>query len=297
MLVIGNLEKDQVYISTNGPKRICKVLEVGTIEVEEIAEDGKPPEVKVIKSASVQVTLPMFEIPGHVTKEQAGDNERNRRRLKEGLGGDTWTEIWIHFMRQDPHLSTPKEHSKRWERCLRVHDVIGRSLTHEGDSRGGSIRHTVFDGILIAPEDVHRLMFEPVDLNEQTQAEKAKELERKGWIRQSDLQRAAEEKEARKGDPVECKQWGPNTVLKLQLKLCGLDQPEKAEGESWNRSARIVLKTYLNTIGVNPWNVMALDADEFHQMLQKARDKAMRRAPDPEEALGAPKTEAEAVTA
>lgn len=279
MLEIGQLAVNQVYIATTGPKRICKVLEVGTIEIEEITEMGKPPEIKTYRSATVLVTSPIFPIPGHVDEKEAALTEGHRRRTKENTQDDIWTEILIETMREKPPIDDPKKQPKTWERFIKVHNVIGRHGINEGVGKGGSIKGQAFDGILILAEDVHPLMFEPVDLDELTQAEKAKELEKKDIIDEYKRQCVAEEKEARKGDPVECKQWGPNTVLKFQLKLCGLEQPGKVDGESWNTAARLALKTYLNTLGVNPWDIMALDADEFHQMLQEARDKAMKRAP------------------
>tara|TARA_Y100000310_G_scaffold343676_1_gene452420 strand:- start:503 stop:1366 length:864 start_codon:yes stop_codon:yes gene_type:complete len=283
MLEIGQLAKDQVYMMTLGPKRIGKVLETGSIEIEEITQTGRPPEVKTYRSATVLVTSPMFPIQNHVTEEEAANNEIHRRRVKANTGDDIWTEVWIDFQRPKMPVDNPKEHPKTWERCIRVHDVIGRHGMNEGDGKGGSIRNQVVDGIMIPSDDVHKLMFEAVDLDEMTQAEKAKELEKKDIIEEYKRQVKAEEREARKGDPAQCKQWGPNTVLKLQLKLCGLEPPEKpSDGSSWNVAARHVLKTYLNTLGVNPWDIMALDGDEFHQMLQDARKRAMKRAPEPE---------------
>jgi hypothetical protein len=279
MLEIGHLAKDQVYITTTGPRRICKILEIGPIEVRENVELGKPPEVKTHQAASVQVTSPMFPIPGHVTEDEAIAIEAHRRQTKGNTGDDVWTEIWIDFLREKPSVENPKEPPKSWQRCLRVHDVIGRHGIHEGEGKGGSIKNQVIDGILIPSEDIHKLMFEAVELDELSQAEKEEALKKKAWREEYDRELKAKEEQKKKGDPALCKQWWPGTRLKMQLGLCSLPCPENTKDGTFAAKARTALTTYLNTIGINPWDVMFLPGDEFAEALVRAKGQAMRSAP------------------
>jgi len=277
MLEIGQLAKDQVYITTSGPKRICKILDVGAIEISEIVTQGKPPEIKSYQSATALVTSPSFPIPGHVDDKEAMLTEGHRRNQKEITGDDLWTEILIDAMREKPSVDNPKAAPKTWQRFVLVHEVKGRHGMNEGDGKGASITGQVFDGILIPAEDVHPLMFEPVDLDDLSRAEKAKELEKQAIIEEYKRQVKAEEKEARKGDPVECRQWGPSSKLKMQLGICGLQKPANADDGTWNTKARVALKTYLNTLGVNPWDVMFMDGAEFSAAVEDAKKKVMAK--------------------
>ena len=269
MLTIDNLSTGQHYILTTGPKRVVKVLDTNPIHVLTPTNDGAP-EYKRHNAATVLAVSPSYPIKGHITQDQADLNEEYRRKGKEFTGDDLWREVWVDHTREKPPVDDPKKNPKGWERCLLVHDVIGRHGSNEGEGKGGSVKGQLVDAILIPDSDIHYRMFDPIDLDEQTRLEKAKEAERQCIIADYVRQKEAEEREKRRGNAAECTQWGPVSRLRVQMKACDLDPPPKG-ADNFNVKARAMLQTYLLTIGIDPWDVMGMEEADFTLAVEAAR--------------------------
>lgn len=274
MLEIGHLEKDQVWIMTSSLKRIGKILEVAPIGIEE-KEVGQPPVTKVYPAAKVLVTSPIYPIPGHVDDEEAAITEKFRRVQKQNTKDDMWTETWIEIQREKPPIDNPKEPSKSWQKCIQVYKVEGRSKINESYGKGSSITNTIIDAVLIPPEHVHQLMFTEIDLDEMSQAEKEKALERKEIREEILREMKAKEALKKRGDPVNCKEWGPRMRILMQLEQCGIPVPGNEKDGTWIIRCRTALKEHLVALGINPWEVMELKKDDFAEALLKAKKEVM----------------------
>ena len=274
MLGIGNLDVGQVWAITSGAKRVAKVLSLGETEIS-IPSDkpNRPPTLEMRKTATVQACTPAKPIPGFVTPEEADQGMVHRLRCKDDFGYDMWREVWIvtsreRVVRQD----RPRVIEGDWEWILKVHEVIGRHARHEQKAAHGRIAGAVVDGALINPDNVHPQLFDKLGKDEETQAELKQKAHDEAVIAAYEKLKAAKDKEKRQGPANEAKEWGPSSKLKTQLDICGLQRPDKSDGK-FNERARALLSPYLNSIGINPWNIMTLNPAKFKEAVEVARQK------------------------
>ena len=283
MVKINEFEVGQVWMVTTKSKRVAKVLAVGQEEVEiPDADPTKPPSKQMRGTVHVRIVTPSRPIRGWVTSAEADENLNHRLNNLDIFGYDMWEEVWIDCQRNRVVLGPrPRVYEKEWEWVLKVHRVIGRHAKHETTPSGSKLgpmgaeykffgTGTVIDAVLIPPGDVHPQLFDELGVNEKTQAQLDMEAHDKQVIAEHEKKKAAEAKEARKGDAAECQQWAPSSRLKMQLDVCGLDRPGAEHGH-FNMKARASLATYLKSIGVNPWDVMDMNREEFTEAVGAAR--------------------------
>ncbi len=288
MMKMNDLEVGQAWLITNNAKRVARILSLGEVEVEiPSTEHDKPPTKEMRKIATALICTPARPIPGHVDSKEADQGLVHRLRCKNDFDYDTWQETWIETARHPVVLEgKPHVNEEVWEWILKVHEVNGRAARHEeigacgklgpGDGSGRKLfSGTVVDGVLIPPEDVHPQLFDEIGVNEKTQAEINQAAYDQNIINEYVISEAAKAKESRKGNAAEYTGWKPFPKLRAQARICGLPVPGKEDGDV-NQKLRTALATYLPTIGVNPWDVMLMDSEEFALTIEEARGKMMQ---------------------
>ena len=274
MLKIEDFEKGQTWITTAGPRRIVKVLDVGTIDlmVGGSNDDEKPPERKTFRSIRVKATTPIYKVPGHVDADEADITRQRRKVIRANFGDDMWEETWVEITRKKLPIENPRLKAKGWEQILQVHSCQGRHERNEGQYKGQRIAGTLVDGIKIPPEDVHAKMFDTLDAEEVTQREKEQAVHDAKVIKRWQEQQALEARDARLGDCADNKKWAPVARLKMQAKICHLQVEDTGDGKL-NHKFRHAIAEYLRSLGINPWEVYELGKEEFKARVDEARMK------------------------
>jgi len=282
MSVIGDFNVGSVWMVTTECKRVAKVLSIGeeTVWIPSQVQN-QPPTRDVRQTVTVKVCTPSKPIRGHVTAAEADQNLNHRLDSKDLFGYDMWEEDWIDTPRERVSLSPkPKQFENDWIRVVTVQNVRDRASVHEafgaagklGRTKGKLDSGTTIEAVLIPPEDVHPQLFEELGGDEKTQTQLNQEAHDKAVIAEYEKSKIAENKEKRRGPANESKEWGPSSKLKMQLNVCGIPQPDKSDGK-FNERARQILSEYLNSIGINPWDIMTLNPTEFKEAVETARQK------------------------
>ncbi len=272
MLQIEQFKEGQVWLLTNGPKRIARVISIEQVIRSRKIEVGQAPVQEVKIAVTCEVVTPAKPIKGFVTAEEADVNLVYRQLNLERFGYDMWTETWINIMRETVFDNPRIQNNDQWEPMVQVERVTGRHGAHEGRYKSGRITGHQVSGILLDPDLVPDDLFADIGADEATQAEKDAAHLKDEIIAEYKLQVVADEKEMRRGDAAECTQWKPASRLKMQMSICGIEKPDSSLG-NFNEKSRAMLKTYLVGIGIDPWDVMDNERPEFQEAVDAARQK------------------------